>query len=141
MKFYWEDVRDKKYRVAYDYEHQIDIKGYDIHTEFIDLSPDGILKIHKGWLYDGPSGLTYDSPSGMRGAGVHDAGYYLMRMGLLEMKYRYYFDQELHKILLEDGMESFRAGVWFTTVRVAAADYAKAGTEKPPEIFCVGKDL
>ncbi len=140
MKFYWQDVREKKYRVARDYEHQTEILGCDIHTEYIDLTPDGILKIRANWLFDGPSGPTIDTPDSMRGAAVHDAGYYPMRAGLLEMKYRHYFDQLLHQVLIEDGMSPLRAGIWYTGVRVAAAEYAKAGTEKVPEIFCVGKD-
>lgn len=140
MKFYWEDVREMKYRVARDYEHQTDILGCDVKTEYIDLNPNGLLKIRAKWLYNGPSGPTYDSKDSMRGSAVHDALYYFMQMGLIEMKYRHYADKLLHEILLEDGMSPFLAGIWYTGVRVAGAEYAKAGTEPPVEIFCVGKE-
>lgn len=109
-----------KYQLMQDYELQIDIKPEkDIETsEFFSLSKDGLLKINRGYAWDGPSGPTIDTRDFMRGSLVHDALYQLMNLGELDHNvYRKRADEILREICLEDGMWPFRAwyvywGVW-----------------------------
>jgi hypothetical protein len=53
----------------------------------------------------------------MRAALVHDAGYQLMREGLLPIEYKGYFDELFFKILREDGMSWIRAVIWLRAVQ------------------------
>lgn len=96
-----------------------------IISEFIELSPDGKLSIHKGYAWDGPSGPALDTPSGMRASLVHDALYQLMRMGLLPMTWRKQADLELRRIAREDGMSLIRSHYWYLAVRMFTAKTLK----------------
>ncbi|MFA5388097.1 MAG: hypothetical protein WC322_06990 [Candidatus Paceibacterota bacterium] len=77
----------------------------DIKVPFITLLPDGWLILLTGYASDGPSGPTWDRPSFMRGAFVHDGLYQLMRLRLLDrFIYRPVADKVLANICKEDGM-------------------------------------
>lgn len=71
----------------------------------------GILSISAGYAWDGPSGPAIDDATNMRGSLVHDALYQFMRSELLPQSYREEVDALFHKMLLQDGMNSFRA--WY----------------------------
>ena len=115
-KIYYTNIEKYKYRVRFDYRHDIGIKGYDIVLEDLRLTPDGILTLKAGFMSDGPSGPTIDSKEGMRAAFVHDAGYKLIRLKLLPETCKEVFDTLFHDILLADGMSHGRADLWFTGV-------------------------
>ena len=83
-----------------------------ILTRYISLSVDGILTIHSGYAWDGPSGPTIDTKNSMQGSLVHDALYQLIRMSLLSPHYRAPADRELERICIEDGMWKIRAKTW-----------------------------
>ncbi len=59
--------------------------------------------------WDGPSGLTIDTPNFMRGSLVHDTLYQLLRNELIEQKWRDEADEELRRICREDGMSKICA--------------------------------
>jgi hypothetical protein len=121
-----------KYQLAEDCTLVIAIRPQKpIVTDWIMLSPNGLLIIRKGYAWDGASGPTIDTKSTMRGSLVHDALYQLMRMEMIPEACRIYADQLLHDICVEDGMWSIRANVWEKMVNWFAAGCAKAGTEKP----------
>jgi hypothetical protein len=111
-----------KYRKGYKYQVYEDevfitgIKGFEIHSDFIDLMPDGHLTCKKGYAWDGASGPTWDTPSSMRGSLIHDAGYQLMREGHLPLDYKVVFDGLFYLTLLHDGMNRFRAWYWYKAV-------------------------
>ena len=67
------------------------------------------LIITKGFPWDGMSGGVIDTKSSMQGGCMHDAGYMLIRQGLLSMSFRPLFDDELRKICIEDKMWKWRA--------------------------------
>lgn len=119
-----------KYQLAADYSMQIDIKGFSILTEFISLSLEGVLFMRSGYASDGPSGLTFDTKSSMRGSFVHDALYQLLRQGLIPAKYRKYIDQLLRDICIEDGMWKWRAKAWYRAVRGFAGFAASTDNRK-----------
>lgn len=104
----------------------------DIVTEYINLTKAGIFTVKKGYAWDGCSGPTRDGKTNMRGGLFHDAGYQLLRMGLLSEDYRHVFDRILKELCLEDGMCSFRAWYYFEGVDHLAAFAAKYGTDPYP---------
>lgn len=77
---------------------------------YIELSQAGVLKIKKGYAWDGPSGPTFDTLDFMRGSLVHDALYQLMREKLLDKAVdRQSADKLLQRMCRDDGMCFIRA--------------------------------
>ena len=114
-----------KYQLAKEYNTKLDLLGYTIDTQFIKLTPIGVLLIRSGYAWDGPSGPTRDSKNSMRGSLEHDVLYQLMRMELLPQETRKYADERLEYVCREDGMGEFRANLWHFGVdrfAVGAAD-------------------
>lgn len=114
-----------KYQLAKEYIAKIGFTpSEDIITEFIEFYVTGLFRLRRGYTSDGPSGLTFDTPDFMRGSFEHDAGYQLLRMGLLSPEYREKFDDRLRLVCLEDGMSEFRAAYVYASVRTWGADSA-----------------
>lgn len=100
-----------KYELAGPAETESGIIGLGIDTDYLRLQNDGLLRAKKGYCWDGPSGPSIDTKTFMRGSLFHDAGYQLIRMGLLPIEYKRQIDDLLKRICLEDGMSLFRA--WY----------------------------
>jgi hypothetical protein len=81
----------------------------DIATDLIVLKSNGWLWIGKYFAWDGCSGPTWDDSTNMRAGLVHDALYALMRMGLLDLKWRPYADRLLWSLMIQDGALRQRA--------------------------------
>ncbi len=125
-----------KYRDGYRYQLHEDevfrtrITTVDpIETHFISLQPGGTLTVRRGYAWDGAS-WAFDTPSFMRGSLAHDALYQLMRMGLLDNRWRAYADEELLTICKEDGMWAPRRWWILKGVKWFAAKSAEKGTVK-----------
>ena len=132
------------YRDGYKYQSDRDfrilikeLQGYSVETRFISLTPDGLFTVRAGYAWDGASGPTWDTPSSMRGALVHDALYQLMRMGLLPQAVRPIADAVAGLIWRADGMWAGRARAWWRAVRLFAA-YA-ARRQRPRVLIAPGK--
>ena len=109
-----------KYQLTRNYVVQLDIKPVvDIHTEHLILRTDGILYIKHGYAWDGPSGPMVDTDTAMRGSLVHDALYQLIRLELLNQKFRKPADMEFKKICSEDHMFWFRSFYAFRGLQLA----------------------
>lgn len=93
------------------------IKGLEIDTKYIKLWNDGRLFVKERYAWDGASGPTWDDKTNMRGSLIHDALYQLMREGMLGRKWRKYADELLRDICIQDGMNKWRAGLWYWAVR------------------------
>lgn len=109
-----------KYQLYETYSHRLINKistDKDIKTRFIELSTDGILTIKQGYASDGPSGISLDTKSFMRGAFVHDALFQLMREGRLDRSQKDAADAELRDVCLQDGMMKIRAWWVFQAVQ------------------------
>ena len=91
-----------------------------IITPFIEISTDNLITIQEYYAWDGCSGPTWDTESTMRGGKFHDALYQLMRMGLLDRKWRKEVDEFFYQILIADGVWTIRAKYFYQAVRVAA---------------------
>jgi hypothetical protein len=114
---------DVKYRLEDDFVSQTPIKGYDIDTEFVRLTPDGVLKGRRGFGYNGASGPTYDSEYTMVPTAEHDMLYLLMNMGLLPQSLRKQIDVFFRKRLIQCGNHYIRkanAKGWFKHFRRGA---------------------
>jgi len=108
-----------KYQLVEDYGLFLDKAPAElIQTRFITFEPTGFFHVRQDYAWDGPSGPTIDTPDFMRGSLVHDAFYQLMRLGLLDRKWRKYADELLQKLCLEDGMDKARAMYVYTAVRL-----------------------
>jgi len=91
-----------KYTLAEDAYYRTGIKGFDIDTHFIKLSSDGLMLIRKDYGWDGASGPTIDTKDTMQGSLVHDAGYDLIKAGLLPKEYKGVFDAMLYAQCVAD---------------------------------------
>lgn len=125
MPAYYRKISKYKYQLTRDYSVKTPITGYLLGNKYVQLDPDGLLTIHEGYAWDGPSGPTIDTDNFMRGSLVHDALYQLMRMDLIPQECRVVADRLLRDICLEDGMSDFRAGYVYEAVREFAANNAK----------------
>lgn len=105
----------------------------DIRTEFVDFLQDGTFRLKKGFLCDGPSGPTIDTKTSLKGAFVHDGGYYLLRKKQLGQEWRSFFDNKLEEICIDSGMNPIRAEVWHKMVKDFAAYASKPDKIKVQE--------
>lgn len=124
MPAYYRKLKSWKYELVRDFIVHTSITGYCNHTistRFIDLLPNGSLRIRAGYAWDGPSGPTFDTPSFMRGSLIHDALYQLIRLGLLPKSARRMADTLLREVCLIDGMSRFRAWYVYQGVHLFAA--------------------
>lgn len=124
-KIDYRSLKGYKYQLLADYEIKIPILNRRITHPYMHLGPGGHLLIKKGYCWDGPSGPTWDTTNSMRGSLVHDALYQLLREAFLSPVWRKPSDLILRVILLEDGMSKIRAWVWYRSVRMFAAKYAR----------------
>ena len=89
----------------------------EIKLHFITLGTDGVLKIRKGFAWDGLSGGAYDSRNSMAGSLAHDALYLCLRSGKLDQKWREAIDNLMRRIFREDGVWWFRRWYLWKVVR------------------------
>jgi len=107
----------------------IDVKYNEVEIPIVTLSQNGMLIVYTGYVWDGASGCTIDTLSSMIGSLVHDVGYQLIRLGLIDKEYKKYFDKLLHDICTEDGMWSIRADCWEWAVNNFGSDACKPSAE------------
>lgn len=126
IKFY--DVRDftTKYLIAKDFNVDTPIRPESsVVTRYVCLTDAGKLTVRKGMPTDGPSGPTIDTPAVMGPAFVHDAFYYLLRLGAIPQELRKPIDQLFHRMLLDNGVGRFRARYFYWAVRAFGGKYAR----------------
>ena len=96
-----------------------------IVTDFIELGTDGFLIIKKKYSWDGPSGISIDTETFMRGSLFHDALYQLIDEGHLTTDNRLMADKLLRRVCRDDGMGWFRAWYVYRAVRLFGGMYVK----------------
>lgn len=130
-----------KYKLAQDYVHPLPdffINGEVWHPLF--TIKGAILRVRKGYAWDGASGPAVDTPSFMRGSLVHDVFYQMLRENLLppvlrlisgdgpvDIDIRKWADKELRSVCREDGMGAIRAWWVYRAVRNFASRSARVG--------------
>ena len=100
--------------------------GEVIDTQYISLS-ERCLLLRTGFTWDGASGPAVDTPAFMQAALVHDALYWLHRMGLLDDRKQ--ADQVMRKLCLENGMSKIRAAYAYHAVRLFGGRAARPTAE------------
>ena len=118
-----------KYELLLDYTTLVEIYGYDIKLQYIELNDVGHLKIKKEYNWDGPSDPALDTKNFMRGSLGHDVIYQLMRLGEIPKSYRKYADELLRDTCREDGMTRFRSWWVYRAVRMFAARSGAPGSQ------------
>jgi len=101
-----------------------------ILTEFITMTPDGCITVKRGYAWDGSSGPTLDTRANMRGSLLHDALYQLMRMELLQQKWRVQADKEFIKVCHKDGMWKVRQKWTYRGLQIAQGTAALPKNKK-----------
>lgn len=117
IKFKKVNAGKYKYELTAKYAVKIPIKKACRVDGYIYLTSFGLIQIMKGYQWDGCSGPTWDDKTNMRAGLVHDALYQLMAEGKLDKKYRETADKIFHDMLIEDGMNPFRAQYYYYGVR------------------------
>ena len=120
-----------KFQIVKDFECEVEVfPNQPIKTDYLVLTTTGTLYIQKGYAYDGPSGPTFDTKNFMQASLVHDALYQLIRMELLDKKWRAQADRELLRICKEQGMSWWRAKYVYEAVRLGGASAADPENKK-----------
>jgi hypothetical protein len=109
------------YRLKKDYSVTISIKGYHVVSEYVTLRPLGELFIKCGYAWDGLSGPTFQSRTGVRASLIHDALYQLLRDSGLERTCKTAADIEFKNACIADGMCRVKAFVLYYCVRAFGA--------------------
>ena len=113
------------------------LKGLTHSGDFIKILSKGDLIALSGYAWDGPSGLTFDTKSSIRGSLWHDVGYQLIRQGVLSKAlYKPLFDKLLYDTCLEDGMWEWRANLWYGAVTKLGSIWG-LGEDRHGEIYAI----
>lgn len=104
--------------------------GEKIISKYFTLLKNGRLIVKEGYCWDGPSGLTIDTLTAMRGSLIHDVLYQMMRESLISRSWRKYADELLRDICKIDGMYWWRAAYWYRGVRVGAEKFTNPKYKK-----------
>lgn len=127
---------DYKYLLRSPASYATGIVNEGFQLPFCWIAPDGVLDIADGYAWDGPSGITIDTKSFMRGSLIHDALYQLLRetgLGLGHNRHdirRHQADLVLRDICLEDGMWVWRAKWVYRGVRLGGGPSAETKARK-----------
>lgn len=102
------------------------------HILVAELRDNGFLIVHPGFVFDGPSGPTVDTPASLVFAIPHDALYRMARERKLDPSLRHAVDDLADRCGRQAGMYEWRLPLWHQALRKAAGG-AWSG-EPEPEI-------
>lgn len=95
----------------------------------IHLDIAGRLTIGDGYVWNGPNPPAIHDSVSVPASLPHDAGYDLIRAGLLPAIARGDVDALFYRICLELGMLPFRAAYYYAAVRACGAEYASGAPQ------------
>jgi len=93
----------------------------------------GYLIAHTGYLWDGPSGPTYDDNTNMTPSLFHDMGYEAIRQGLLPEYLRKPIDEHFRKLCRDRNMSWLRSLIYLRAVRRFAWLATKRRDQQEPK--------
>lgn len=125
-----------QYQLTKDLVVETGITGFSIETDFIVLTPSGLMILLKGYAWDGASSFP-DFEWIIRGSCAHDGGYQLIRLGLLPKKYKVVFDTLLGVHCVKDGAISFVASGVTKAVKVFGGNHVGPKSIRP--VLCAPK--
>ena len=109
-----------KYQLRADAYFFVGIDAPPAVSELVELR-DRWLFIRKYFAWDGCSGPTWDDRTNARACLVHDALYYLMRIGQLDAAFRPVADSLLAEFMVRDGAWRIRAAYYEKGVSLCGA--------------------
>lgn len=130
----YRNIERFKYQLAEDIVFETFIGGYSFDGEYLAINPVGVLTIKYGYMWDGASGPTIDTPSAMFAALIHDALYELMRREVIPFEMRNTIDRIFHRLLISNHMDRVRANLWYDMVHAFAGESGIPGTETKDDI-------
>jgi hypothetical protein len=126
-----------RYREGYDLQLESPVQartailGHQGGNLFVGIAPDGVLTMAAGYAWDGPTGVPIKLRSMVRAALLHDAGYQLLRDGVLPPERRLAVDLLFRDTMRADGAWPVTAWAAFTAVRVLGGRFADPSSRKP----------
>ena len=106
------------YLVIEDYYRRCPIPaGMTCSNGWFDLRESQVV-VFKDYAWDGPSGMTFDTPNSMEGSLIHDVFYQAIQDGYILYKYRKISDRIFRDVLKDDGMSFIRRWYWFIGLRL-----------------------
>jgi len=117
-----------KYCLTKDEVFQTSVRPNEpIETRFIDMTPDGVMTIKIGWVWDGCSGPTIDASWNQRAGCGHDGLYWLSRNGYLSKIWKPSFDKDFFSWLNDDieviAERDKKSGFWKGWFKTVAQGY------------------
>ncbi len=128
-EFKYREIHEMKYMLVKPVEFKTRIRGYYTQTNYIRLAEDGSLLIIPGYLSDGPSGCTIDTPSSIPAAFGHDALYELIQRKKIPLSCKDGADEFLYSQLQKDGMNPVRALIWYRAVEAFGYSSCAPGSQ------------
>lgn len=137
LKYTW--IESYKYELSRDFIIKLKFAPEKtILTKWVNFYDDGTMLIKDRFKWDGASGPTRDGKENQRSALVHDAGYYLLRKGVLTRnQYRKLFDELLDELCDFDGMNDLRSDLWYIGVRAAgeSSSHPSEGSDRQDKVI------
>lgn len=121
--------RKYKYQVLRDYVTTIDLIGYSIETQYFRLIWTGELTVKCLYAWDGPSGPTKDDSTNLVPSLIHDVGYQAIRLCLLPLSCKTFFDDLLASMMRERGASDFRAELYHAGVSLFGGSACIPGSD------------
>ena len=128
-------LKQYKYKLEEDEFIHTGILGYEVSHPFFMLDSDGLLIVYAPYMWDGSSGPTVDSDNTMTPSLAHDAGYQMIRLGLIPPETKPLWDKLYKKMLLDRGTTEFRACLHYQGVSVFGGDSCVPGDIRTPKII------
>lgn len=104
-------------RLTQDESIQTPIFGLEYEDDFLKIVKTGLVTAKKGYFWDGASGPTVDTRSIIRPSLWHDVGYQFIRMRVVPLKYKEYFDLLLRDLIVQDAELIGTPALWVHKIR------------------------
>jgi hypothetical protein len=107
------------FQLVEDFFFQLEIApDREVDSLWFKMDKKGRVTVKTGYVWDGASGLTFDTPSSIKGSCGHDIGYKAIRLGYLDVvTAKPLIDRWFYEQLLRDGMLQYRAYAWWRAVQ------------------------
>lgn len=130
----YQNITKYKYRLFEDEHFVLPFPLPEFDGDMIDIVG-GVMIVRAGYLWDGPSGPTYDSKDVMNASLAHDAGYELMRRGIIGQEFKKPFDNYYHRLMINAGVSPLRARVHLLGLRRFGRGSCKVQPSTKPKVI------
>lgn len=131
----YQSIKKYKYRLAETLVIQTPFIEIGFKHEFFVLKDNGSLVINLGYLWDGVSGPTWDTPSTMIPGLIHDAFYQAIRLKLIPVYLKGKIDEFFYVLMIKYKVLEVRAKYFYQAVKVLGHSNCVPGDIKIPEVI------